>query len=58
VTPGIAWLAVAWIAAVPFGRRYKRQASDTCGTPGRVPLVHFADMADLVGPSLQPGGAG
>lgn len=30
------------------GRRYHRQASDTPGTPRHTPLLHFADVADLV----------
>jgi tRNA G18 (ribose-2'-O)-methylase SpoU len=35
-------------AYVFTGRRYKEQASDTPKTPGRIPLLHFADVADLV----------
>ncbi len=30
------------------GRRYRRQASDTLNLPARVPLIHFADVDDLV----------
>lgn len=29
------------------GARYRRQASDTAGTPWRTPLLHFADVEDL-----------
>lgn len=35
----------AMIATV--GRRYKRQSSDTVGTPNKVPLMHYSDVADL-----------
>jgi tRNA G18 (ribose-2'-O)-methylase SpoU len=31
------------------GRRYTPQASDTAGTPRRIPLHHFSDVGDLVG---------
>lgn len=30
------------------GRRYTRQASDTAGTPNHIPLMHFADLDDLI----------
>ncbi len=31
------------------GARYRRQSSDTMGTPGNIPLFHFASVDDLVG---------
>ena len=31
-----------------IGRRYKPQASDTPNTPDLIPLLHFADIDDLV----------
>lgn len=30
------------------GARYQRQASDTPNTPAHVPLLHFADVEDLI----------
>jgi len=30
------------------GRRYKRQASDTCKTPLSLPLHHYGDLDDLI----------
>lgn len=36
----------SFIATV--GRRYERQASDTCKTPLSTPLHHYADLDDLV----------
>ena len=30
-----------------IGARYKRQASDTAGTPNHIPLVHYTDFDDL-----------
>jgi tRNA G18 (ribose-2'-O)-methylase SpoU len=52
VNVGSLWRsATLYGAAFVFtvGRRYKRQASDTTGTISRVPLLHFADVPDLVG---------
>lgn len=33
---------------VTIGQRYKRQASDTPGTPNHVPLIHYSDIDDLI----------
>lgn len=51
VNTGSLWRSASlYGAALIFtvGRRYKAQASDTTDAPGRIPLMHFADMADLV----------
>jgi tRNA G18 (ribose-2'-O)-methylase SpoU len=52
----IANLGTLWRSANIFGaafiftvgRRYKHQSSDTLKTPRHVPLVHYADVADLL----------
>jgi tRNA G18 (ribose-2'-O)-methylase SpoU len=31
-----------------IGRRYQRQGSDTPGTANHVPLIHYADLDDLI----------
>lgn len=36
----------AFVATI--GRRYQKQASDTPGTPNHVPLLHYADLDDLL----------
>lgn len=36
----------AFVATV--GRRYRHQASDTCKTPGSIPLHHYSDVDDLI----------
>lgn len=42
-----AWLYdAAFLATV--GRRYQKQAADTPGTSNHVPLIHYADLDDLI----------
>lgn len=51
VNVGSLWRsALLYDAAFVFtvGRRYDRQASDTPGTRTRIPLLHFADIGDLI----------
>jgi tRNA G18 (ribose-2'-O)-methylase SpoU len=50
VNVGSLWRsAMLFDAAFVFtvGRRYRKQASDTPRTPMKIPLMHFADIADL-----------
>jgi tRNA G18 (ribose-2'-O)-methylase SpoU len=51
VNTGSLWRSASLFGAAfvfTVGRRYKRQASDTPGTPSHTPLLHFADLDDLV----------
>lgn len=48
---GTLWrTAHSYGAALVFtvGKRYERQASDTCNTPAHIPLIHYSDINDLV----------
>ena len=51
VNTGSLWRSASLYGAAyifTVGRRYKAQASDTSAAPGRIPLLHFADTADLI----------
>jgi tRNA G18 (ribose-2'-O)-methylase SpoU len=51
VNVGSLWRSASLFGAAyvfTVGRRYRRQASDTPGTPARTPLLHFTDLDDLV----------
>lgn len=48
---GTLWRS-AWLYDAAFlgtiGRRYQKQSTDTPGTASQIPLVHYADLDDLV----------
>jgi len=51
VNVGTLWRSASIFGAAfvfTVGRRYRKQASDTLSTPCRIPLVHFADVEDLL----------